>query len=295
MQLITVLSAASAMVATASASTAVQLNQECDTNKAYARVVNRCEYPVYIWSIYIGEGCPTTEAVTLKKGETYNENLQDPKDGVTGISIKISKTEQCDPNELLQFEYFLEKRKVGYEFNYLDVSYVNCQGGNCPTKQEGYHMISGSQSGANKANAANAWCPVLACGDAATCATMSYINPGDPQTKTCNLDQNMELHLCGGEAPSGNYGSAPAASSAAPSAPAYSPVQPSKPLPTSVKDTYGDSKAKVEAAAVTPVAEVKDDKSIFTKVDYVYVTQTEYVNSKRHAHGHARRHQLFHA
>jgi len=222
--------------------------------------------------------------VTLKKGEAYNENLAKPEDGVTGISIKISKTQQCKGSDIVQLEYYLNTKDPQYSGNYLDVSYVDCLGGDCPTKKEGYYLRSGNQKGEAKASAANTWCPVLACHDAASCAKISYIHPDDVQTKTCDLQSNMDFHLCGGDAPTEDYGAVPAS--------------PAKPSPTSVKETYGDKKFKVDAAAITNAPEVKEPakpQKTKTQLEVVYVTAYEYVNAKRHAHGHARRHQPFHA
>ncbi|OAL47771.1 hypothetical protein IQ07DRAFT_601822 [Pyrenochaeta sp. DS3sAY3a] len=283
MQLITFLSAASAMVATASARSAVELNKECKKSEPYARIVNRCDYPVYLWSVYKGDGCPTDQMVTLKKGETYNENYAEPLGGDVGVSIKISKTKTCKPNDIVQLEYYLERNKGAFNFNYLDVSYVDCLGNDCPTKKEGYYLQSGNQTGKVTASAANTWCPILACNDPVSCAKMSYILPDDVQTKTCDLDQNMDFYMCGGEAPTEDYDSAPASAD--------------KPAATSTQDSYSEN-FKVDAAAITNAPEIKEpEKGHKTKthVEVVYVTAYEYVNAKRHAHGHARRHQPFHA
>ncbi|KAL6710909.1 hypothetical protein ACN47E_006784 [Coniothyrium glycines] len=292
MQLTTLLSAA-ASVAFASASGAVvntaELNKSCNKNEAYARVINRCDYDVHVWSVKKGAGCPVNSdsMVTLKKGEVYNENYQVDPDNVTGVSIKISKTTQCKGNDIVQLEYFLEKNKPDFNYNYLDVSYVDCLGGDCPTKSEGYYMVAGNQTGRATASAANTWCPILACHDAVSCAKCSYILPDDVQTKTCDHDSNMDFYMCGGDAPTEDYGSAPAPASS-------NKAGSSKPAPTpSEDDSY-----KAKAAAVTPVA-IKDadnyGQKTRTKVEVVYVTAYEYVNAKRHAHNHARRHANFHA
>ena len=285
MQLITLLSTA-ALVATASAS-AVTLNKACDTNTPYARIINRCDYKVHLWSVYKGTGCPASEMVTLEKGEIYNENYQKPVDGV-GISIKMSKTEDCKANDIVQLEYYYDQINKGYEGNYLDVSYVDCGGDDCPTKNEGYYLVAGNQTGAATASAGNTWCPILACDDPISCAKISYINPDDVQTKTCDLESNMDMYLCGGDAPSGDYDSAPAASSEQATSAA--------PSPTSTEDSYTEN-YKVNAAEVTKAPEVKavEGQKTKTQVHVVYVTATEYVNVKRHAHGHARRHQPFQA
>lgn len=310
MQLVTFISAASAMVAGVSALGAVELNAKCNLNDAYARVINRCDYDVHLWSVFKGDGCPTTEMVTLKKGEVYNENLQDPKGGLTGISIKISKEKECKGSSIVQLEYFMEKLKPGFNGNYLDVSYVDCEGMDCPTREEGYYLVAGNQTGAFAASASNTWCPVMSCNDPASCNKISYVLPDDVQTKTCDLNQNMDFYMCGGEAPTDDYESTPESSSAAPSASSTEKADSSTVTPTptatststtvassSDEETYTED-FKVAAAAVTTAPDAKaadNTNSGLTKTKVVYVTAYEYVNAKRHAHDHARRHQPFHA
>lgn len=296
MQLITVLSVATSMVATASARSAVTLNQECDTSKPLARVHNRCNYDVYLWSVYKGDGCPTNEMVTLKTGETYQENYQDPKGGDVGVSIKISKTQECKGNDITQLEYFIQKNSPGFNFNYLDVSYVDCPANDadCPTRQEGYYLVAGAQTGAVKASSANTWCPVMSCTDPASCNKMSYVLPDDVQTKTCEPDQNMDFYMCGGEAPGEESASSAAPqSSAAPST--TKKASSSKAQATSSTEDSYETEFKVAAAAVTPAPEAEQVNNQKIKTEVVYVTAYETINAKRHAHGHARRHQPFHA
>lgn len=302
MQLITVLSVATSMVATASARSAVALNKEVDTSKPLARVHNRCDYDVHLWSVYKGDGCPSNEMVTLKKGEVYQENYQDPKGGDVGVSIKISKTEECKGNDITQLEYFIQKHSPGFNFNYLDVSYVDCPDdeGDCPTRKEGYYLCVGNQTGPVKASAANTWCPILSCHDAASCNKMSYVLPHDVQTKTCEPDQNMDFYMCGGEAPGDEEESEPS-SSAAPSTTqkaSSTTAQATSSAVASSEDSY-ETEYKVAAAAVTPspapVIEPEQAYEQKIKTEVVYVTAYETVNAKRHAHGHARRHQPFHA
>lgn len=292
MQLITFLSAATAMTATAFAErSAVTLNAECNLNQAHARIVNRCDYPVHLWSVFKGTGCPSDGMVTLKTGESYAENYHQPTAGEkSGVSIKISKTEQCKGNDIVQLEYFLNKEGDPRFFgNYLDVSYVDCLDNDCPTKNEGYYLVAGSQTGSSKASAGNTWCPILSCNDAASCAKLSYILPDDIATKTCDLDSSMTYYMCGGEAPTEEYGSSPAApaASAKDSAPAI-------PIIDNIKNK---APAPAAAAAVTPAPAVNPGygPKVTTQVEIVYVTAYEYVNAKRHAHGHARRHQPFNA
>lgn len=298
MQLTLLSAAAAAMAVTVSAGkTAIQLNKECDLSKPNARVINRCTYPVYLWSVWKNMGCDTSAMVTLKPGEIYSENYQYPDGGDQGVSIKVSKSTECTGGNLVQLEYFMEKRpdKKPYWGNYLDVSYVDCLGGDCPTKKEGYYLQAGSQTArAAKASADKSWCPILSCGDPISCAKMSYILPDDVQTKTCDLESSMDFYMCGAHAPSDDD-SKPASSAPAPasSKKAESPA----PKPTPTKPAYNEDSYKVNAAAVTPVAEIKDAVKPKVKTNVVYVTEYKYVNAKRseHAHAHARRHQPFHA
>lgn len=303
MQLITFISAVAATIATVSADAAnrnaVTLNAKCDTSRPYARIINRCDYPVNIWSVLKGDGCPTNQMVTLKKGEIYSENYITAKESGDGrgVSIKISKTEQCKGNDITQLEYFLDNRDETpekFRLNYLDVSYVDCAS-DCPTKKEGYYLQAGSSTArAARASADNSWCPVLSCSDPVSCAKMSYILPDDVQTKTCDLDSSMDFYMCGSQPPSGDddkpASSAPASTSKKPDA--------SSPKASSTVKAPSSADYKVNIAAVTPAAEVKDTvKTPKVKTKVVYVTAYEYVNAKRHehAHAHARRHQPFHA
>jgi len=304
MQLVTLLSVATAMVATVSAytvsdykaETAQTLNAKFEPSRPYAHIVNRCPYPVYVWHVFKGNGCPLDQALVLKTGDSYHENYptEDQVNGSpTGISIKLSKESQCKGSGITQLEYFLQFGG-DYAHNYLDVSYVDCQDGKCPTRQEGYYMQAGNQTAQiATASAGNSWCPILACSDSASCTKMSYVDPDDVQTKTCNLDSSIDFHMCGSEAPSGNgyTPSKPASSSAnvASSAPPKSPTTLAK-VPTSAVQ-------KVQIADVTPapLAGVKDIPKVKTEV--VVVTAYKTINAKRHehVHAHARRHQPINA
>lgn len=297
MQLITFLSAAAATVATASARSAVTLNKSCDKSQPYARVINRCDYPVYLWSVLKGDGCPASEMVTLKKGEVYAENYaraQMPGQPTTnqGVSIKISKTTQCKGNDITQLEYFLDNRDQTpekFQLNYCDVSYVDCLGGDCPTKNEGYYLEVGtSKARSARATADNSWCPVLACSDPVSCAKMSYILPDDVQTKTCDLESSMDFYMCGSQPPSADDDKP---------APASSKKPESAPKPSTTAKAPSNVEYKANVAAVTNAPEIKEPKTPRIKTQVVTVTAYEYVNAKRHEHAraHARRHQPFNA
>jgi hypothetical protein len=299
------------MVATTSATelvrSAVTLNKDCNMNEPYARIINRCDYDVHLWSVYRGDGCPEDGMVTLKTGETYSENYPPATSDKTGVSIKISKTQQCKGVDITQLEYYLETSgEAKYHNNYLDVSYVDCLGEECPTRQEGYYLVAGNQTGTAVAAASNTWCPILSCHDPVSCSKISYVLPDDVQTKTCDLQSSMDFYMCGGEAPSGDYGSSPSEpeSSAEPSSSStkqaeYSAAKPTSTSASSASDEEDSYTADIEiaAAAVTPAPQKQDENPYqgLTKTKVVYVTAYEYVNAKRHVHDHARRHQPFHA
>lgn len=241
--------------------------------------------------------------VTLKKGEIYSENYQDPgakfeKSAGEGISIKVGKDTNCYGSNLVQLEYFLENRpdKENYKGNYLDVSYVDCLGNDCPTKKEGYYLQAGSSTARTaKASADGSWCPILSCSDPISCAKMSYILPDDVQTKTCDLESSMDFYMCGSHPPSDDDDKP--APSAPPKETAPKPIAPKPSAPKPVVSSAPVYKANV--AAVTSAPEIKDaiKAPVKVKTEIVYVTAIEYVNAKRHdhAHAHARRHQQFHA
>lgn len=277
MQLTTFLSTASAIVATASATRdAVTLMKECDLEKPFARIINRCDYDVYLWSVFKGDGCPTDQMVTLKKGDVYAENYESSNGTNVGVSIKLSKSMQCKGSDITQLEYYIDESS-NYKGNYLDVSYVDCGGMDCPARKDGYYLVAGNQIGKAKAAADNTWCPILSCTDAASCDTMSYVLPDDKQTKTCLTDASMDFYMCGGEAPTEDYDSAPK----------------HKPSPSSTKQagypTTTPAEVYAHAAAITPSPSSSAPSLVKTEVVYV----TAYVNAKRHEHG--RRHQVFHA
>lgn len=290
-----------ALAATAyagSAATEFNLMPNYDPSQPGVTIVNRCSYDVNIWSILKGMGCPETEGVVLSTGGIYQENYRNSTTG--GVSIKVSKSSACEIGKLTQLEYFIDTTE-DYGGNYLDVSYVDCSTDECPTKVEGYYMKAGSQTGEFKAAANNEHCPVLSCSNAVECAAMSYINPDDPQTKYCPASQNMEFYMCGGEEPGSDDSddSSPTPSSSEEAE--FSTAAPSSAAPSSTSESeeeepsftlpaFSTPDLAVEAAAIT---EAPKAAAANVKTEVVYVTKYEYVNAKRHAHGH--RHQHFRA
>jgi hypothetical protein len=207
MQFITAISAAAVMAATVSARSAVTLGKSCDFSKPHTKVINRCPYEVNLWSVYKIEdsktGCPVDDMVTLQPGDTYSENYQDPNGGRAGISIKISKTEDCPKGEITQLEYFIEATDPAFNSNYLDVSFVDCDNSTmatmtkCPARTEGFFLAAGS--GQDRTDPTR--CPHMSCWDECSCRDIAYMQPADKQTKSCGASQNMEFYMCGPESP----------------------------------------------------------------------------------------------
>jgi hypothetical protein len=202
MQLITAISAAAVMAATVSARSAVDLDKSCDFSKPHTKVINRCPYKVNLWSVWKNEGsntgCPVDAMVTLQPGETYSENYQESHGSSAGVSIKLSRTEDCPEQGHTQLEYFISTIDPAVN-NFLDVSYVNCQSGNasCPTRQEGFFLAAGSVQDKDDPTR----CPQMSCWDDCSCGDIAYVNPDDKQTKSCGSSQNMEFYMCGPESP----------------------------------------------------------------------------------------------
>lgn len=266
-----------ALVATAAASTSFNLNDSCVTTEPLARIHNRCNYPVHIWSVLQGQGCPSNDGAVLQTGQFYQENYR-PAVNKVGTSIKISKSPQCKGVDITQLEYYIETENPRYNSNFFDVSWVDCQHGNCPASKEGYYLKSGNVNGLYKADSKNQICPILSCSDRASCSKVTYINPDDVQTKSCDPKANIDLYLCGGDAP-GSEPSTPVKSAAASS---------SKAASTSCVQ-------KTKAAAITPAPAQEKSKALHIKTEVVYVTKyaDHKREAKRHAHGH--RHQHFKA
>jgi hypothetical protein len=302
MQIITIASTA-ALVALAAAApspsaNAFNLNSTCIETNPKVRVYNRCPYDVYLWSVLTGNGCPSGNGAVVKTGDFYQENFR-PAVNDVGTSIKISKTESCDPNDLLQLEYYIETSKPGFNYNYLDVSYVNCaESKSCPTASEGFYLKSGNVDGKFTANSLNNICPILACGDWAECSKVAYVNWDDVQTKSCDPSADLDFYMCGSEAPGSDYTPVVESSAAASSAPAPTSTEEEVPEYTSaaaVSSAAASSAVEEEevvAAAITP-APVVASKPVHIKTKVVYVTEVAYVNAKRHEHGH--NHKQFHA
>lgn len=280
MQLITLASAA-ALAAGVAASEFNKMGS-FDPSLPRVRVINRCPYKVYLWSVLKGQGCPSHDGTILETGDFYQENHR--IDAVTGVSIKISRSDRCKGVDCTQLEYFIDPNP-SFNFNFLDVSYVDCLDGDCPSRQEGFYLKSGNQDGKYQtAGADRAICPILSCSNAEECGKMAYLFPDDTQTKSCDPKADLDFYMCGGEAPGeeSDYSVQPAPSSSS-SSKVYE-----QPKPTT---TSQEAPPSVYHAEVTPAPEVSSKKpNVKTETKVVYVTEYEYANAKRHEHAHAHAH-----
>jgi hypothetical protein len=291
MRFSTIASAAAIAPALVSAASLADLKN----NLGSARVHNRCDYPVYLWSVKKDMGCSAAAMKTLKPGESYSEVYRDDHSDV-GVSIKISKTQQCKGNDITQLEYHINHASELYHHNYLDVSFVDCIGETCPGR-DGFYLKSGNNGDERLATQGEdkAICPIISCDSLESCGNPRaadnlydvYINWDDRATKTCEPAADTDFYLC--------------VSSPDEEAPKQEEEDEEKPAPSSsekeeVATPTLDVAAKakeVNAAQITSAPEKPVNEKPNVKTEVVYVTQYEYVNAKRHAHGH--RHQHFRA
>lgn len=262
-------------------------NADLKENLGTARVHNKCDYPVYLWSVKKDQGCESGSMKTLKPGESYSEKYRDDYDE-TGVSIKISKSTKCkgtyhDEIDITQLEYHINHDNPDFLYNFLDVSFVDCLSGTCPGRDK-FYLKSGNNGDVRLATAGadKAICPILSCSNADECATMAYILPDDVQTKSCEPAADMDFYLCVDSADDNSY-EEPAPSSS---------EEEKKPEPTSTKEEEKPSSVAeyAQKAEITPAPIETPVKQKKIKTEIVYVTKYEYVNAKRHAHGHQHKH-----
>lgn len=264
---------------------------ELKNNLGVARVHNRCPYPVYLWSVKKDEGCDASDMTMLKPGESYSEQYRDDRDEI-GVSIKISKSNRCkgliaanENIDITQLEYHINHADKDFHFNFLDVSFVDCLGEDCPGRDK-FYLKSGNNGDVRLATAGldKAVCPILSCSSKEECATMAYILPDDVQTKTCEPAADMDFYMCVDNPEDG-----PTAEE-----PEEEYKEEKKPEPSSIKEAPKIANKAATNPEVTPAPQDVPVREKKIKTEVVYVTKYEYVNAhKRHAHGHA--HKRFHA
>jgi len=292
------LAAVAALSATVSANVKTyNFNATCNEAQPRARIINRCDYAIYAWSVDSDDtsnDCGFQPPAIIKPGGIYQENYR--KSAVGGVSIKLAKEEDClSQGSITQLEYHIEENSDGhkYDFNSLDVSYVDCQNEDCPTRQEGYYLVSGNHDGKfETAGSDGAICPIISCSNAAECGPHSYINWDDVATKTCDNSANLDFYMCGGEAPGKETkpSKAPVAEKPKPSkAPVVEkPSTYEAPAPT----TTSAPAYVVDVAAAPEVTEAP--QVVEDAVKTVYETVFAYTTVVPRAHRH-RHHQDIHA
>jgi hypothetical protein len=298
MHLLTLVAAA-ALSATVSANVKTyNFNSTCDDSKPRARIINRCEYPVYAWSVDSDDSsndCGFQEPAIIEPGGIYQENYR--KVAVGGVSLKLSKEQDCkSEGSITQLEYRIEDNSEGhkYDFNSLDVSYVNCGKGDCPTRQEGYYLISGNHDGKfATAGADGAHCPIISCSNEAECSPHSYVNWDDIATKTCDNAANLDFYMCGGEEPGKETQPKPKPQPSK----GYTEEKPKPsskvvPVPTATAPAYV-AEPDVAAAAVTDAPQQANNNAN-NNIRTVYETVYAYTTVQPHGYRH-RRHQRIHA
>jgi len=294
MQFLT-LAAVTALTATVSAKINISFknNATCDYSQPKARVINRCPYDVYVWTVDSDNAydCRFDEPVVLATGESYAENFRPTTIGA--VSIKVTKEEVCEKGKITQLEYNYKPN-----VNFLDVSFVDCGSGECPGRQDGYYLQSGNENGEYPSAENNEHCPICKAHDMDSGNKCAYVLPDDRQTKSCDKNANLDFYVCGGHAPD----SEPIApSKPKPSeAPVAEKPKPSK-APVVEKPSTSEAPAPTTTSApayvvdvaaapeVTEAPQVAEDA-----VKTVYETVFAYTTVVPRAHRH-RRHQDIHA
>jgi hypothetical protein len=274
MQLLT-LAAVTALTATVSAKVNISFknNATCDYSQPKARIINRCPYDVYVWTVDSDNAydCKFDEPVVLGTGESYAENFRPTSTGA--VSLKVTKEEVCEHGKITQLEYNYKP-----EVNFLDISFVDCQSGECPGRQDGYYLQSGNENGQFPSAENNEHCPICVAHDQKSADECAYVLPDDRQTRSCDKKANLDFYICGSHEP----GSEPVAPSKP--KPSKAPVEEEpKPSTTSAPSYVAD----VAAAEITEAPQAPQDniKTVYETV-YAYTT----VMPRKH-----RRHQQVHA
>ena len=282
--------------ALAPALAAANSNADLKNNLGVARVYNKCDKPVYLWSVKKDQGCDQSKMVKLEPGAApYEEKYRDEGDDI-GVSIKISWTEQCKGNiargdniDITQLEYHIN-HAPGFNHNYLDVSFVDCLGGKCPGRDK-FCLKSGNNGDARLATAGadKAICPILKCNSVEECATMAYILPDDVQTKTCEPAADMDFYLCSDSYEHDEKPQEP--EEEVEEEKPESSSQPKEEEPAAPTSIAVPSKAQdVSASEITPAPEEQPQEPR-VKTEVVYVTEYATIEQKkRHAHGHRHKH-----
>ena len=137
-----------------------------------ASIENKCSFPAYIWSTAES----SDKMVTLKPGESYQEDYRSRKDNQGGVSIKMSDKE--DKGEISQFEYTITDDQVFYDLSNID---------GYPFKEGGISITPSDSS-----------CPSISCDAGVANCHEAYNQPYDDHaTKGCAASADLHMTLCG--------------------------------------------------------------------------------------------------
>lgn len=201
-----------------------------------AIVKNKCNFPVYLWSVANTDGSMhTLDANSGEYSETYREN---PNGG--GISIKMARSQDYYTTSVAQFEYTLGSTL------WYDLSDIN---GN-PFMDYGYTLVPSQQS-----------CRNIVCKAGDILCKAVYNAPDDNEaTAACTNDANTVLVLCSGQTTDDSVSSEASSVAAGGIGAAITPIAslvnniiaPSAASPTVNVAAVSSPAAQVEAAS-TPV------------------------------------------
>ncbi|PZD28837.1 hypothetical protein A1F97_10482 [Pyrenophora tritici-repentis] len=155
-----------------------------------AIIVNSCVHDIYVSSIGDRSCGPSTNCQLVPSNTTYREAIR--VCDKSGISLKVSKTE--DMTKPMQFEYTVwdDKKTVSYDISYLDCM-VEKDGQKDMTGCVGYETGIQAKSGDD--------CPTYKCVGNVVCAKDAYVvaefgyQAGAP-VGACNVNSGVAFELC---------------------------------------------------------------------------------------------------
>lgn len=229
-----------------------------------AVVENKCDFPVYLWSVSDSVG--SMETLDSNSGN-YSETYRTNADG-GGISLKISRDQS--QSEVTQFEYTLNNDL------WYDISNIN----GYPFEKYGLTLIP---TGAN--------CPnVLCAAGVSQCHDAYNVPTDDHATSMCDIESDTVLVLCSGEAGADNADEGSSSTVAPAASPAPAPATSAAPVvaqavPTTdpangnVATTMATQWVTVSAPAATEAADDSSSPEWFGHHEAGWIPR-----AKRHAH-----------
>ena len=165
------------------AGSGVATDTKVPTPKSSVMIMNKCKYPVNVWSV--GDKNPSPSTVPPFDGAWTEQCYRKINGG--GISIKLSqKPFLSDATSLIQLEYTISHNALWYDLSYI--------GANPESRPFLGHNVSLVPSGKD--------CPGISClADEVICLDV-YNKPSDDHaTKRCSIGTTLYLNLCGKQDP----------------------------------------------------------------------------------------------